>query len=89
MLALENRLVEFLSTRKGTSLEGKLQRVNAPQALARWTLEHLSFQQKQNSGWIEHSKDAVRGLLPASKASSLNLIARVPICAKRWPMKAR
>ena len=67
VLALENRLVEFLSTRKGTSLEGKLQRVNAPQALARWTLEHLSFQQKQNSGWIEHSKDAVRGLLPGQQ----------------------
>ena len=64
VLQLETRLVEFLSTRKGTSLEGKLQRVNAPQALARWTLEHLAFEKKQNSGWVEHSKSAVRGLLP-------------------------
>ena len=64
VLALEAKLVEFLSTRKGTSLEGKLQRVNAPQALARWTLEHLSFEKKQNSGWVEHAKNAVHGLLP-------------------------
>lgn len=63
VLTLESRLVEFLSTRKGTSLEGKLQRVNAPQALARWTLEHLAFEQKQNSGWIEHSQEAVQGIL--------------------------
>ncbi|QXZ11453.1 hypothetical protein KUF54_15585 [Comamonas sp. Y33R10-2] len=61
---LESRLVEFLSTRKGTSLEGKLQRINAPQALARWTLEHLAFEKKQSSGRVEHHKDAVRGLLP-------------------------
>ena len=67
VLALESRLVEFLSTRKGTSLEGKLQRVNAPQALARWTLEHLSFEKKQNSGWVEHAKSAVRGLLPGQQ----------------------
>ncbi|MDR3005368.1 MAG: hypothetical protein LBV14_14190 [Acidovorax sp.] len=63
VLALETRLVEFLSTRKGTSLEGKLQRVNAPQALARWTLEHLAFEKKQNSGRVEHSPSAVHGLL--------------------------
>ena len=61
VLALETRLVEFLSTRKGTSLEGKLQRVNCPQALARWTLEHLAFEKKQSNGWVEHSKDAVHG----------------------------
>ncbi|MEB5963568.1 hypothetical protein [Comamonas testosteroni] len=63
LLALEARLVEFLSTRKGTSLEGKLQRVNCPQALARWTLEHLAFEKKQNSGRVEHSPGAVRGLM--------------------------
>ncbi|MBP9942366.1 MAG: hypothetical protein KBF33_13395 [Comamonas sp.] len=63
VLAMETRLVEFLSTRKGTSLEGKLQRINCPQALARWTLEHLAFEKKQNSGWVEHSKQAVQGLL--------------------------
>ena len=63
LLALEARLVEFLSTRKGTSLEGKLQRVNCPQALASWTLEHLAFEKKQNSGRVEHSPGAVRGLM--------------------------
>ena len=34
VLALESRLVEFLLSREGTALQGKLQRVTAPQALA-------------------------------------------------------
>ena len=47
LLALESRLLEFLSTRRGTALQGKLQRINCPQALARWTLEHLAFARKR------------------------------------------
>ena len=79
VLALESRLVEFLSTRKGTSLEGKLQRVNAPQALARWTLEHLSFEKKQNSGWVEHAKSAVRGLLPGQQGIFFEFDSQSPL----------
>lgn len=63
LLALESRLLEFLSTRRGTALEGKLQRINCPQALARWTLEHLAFAQRSESGWAEHRPGAVRPLL--------------------------
>ncbi|WP_312840206.1 hypothetical protein [Delftia tsuruhatensis] len=63
LLALESRLLEFLSTRRGTALEGKLQRINCPQALARWTLEHLAFARKSESGWAEHRPGAVRPLL--------------------------
>ncbi|MFG0676788.1 hypothetical protein [Delftia sp. WSY_7] len=63
LLALESRLLEFLSTRRGTALEGKLQRINCPQALARWTLEHLAFTRKSESGWAEHRPGAVRPLL--------------------------
>jgi len=50
LLALEARLVEFLHSRTGTALEGKLQRINCPQALARWALEHLAFAQKRERG---------------------------------------
>ncbi|MGE8317599.1 MAG: hypothetical protein ACN6O3_02565 [Comamonas sp.] len=78
VLALEARLVEFLSTRQGTSLEGKLQRVNCPQALARWTLEHLAFAQKQSRGWVEHTPAAVRGLLPGQHGSFVEFDGRSP-----------
>jgi len=63
LLALETRLVEFLHSRCGTALEGKLQRINCPQALARWTLEHLEFAQKRERGEAEHQPDAVKPLL--------------------------
>lgn len=63
LLATEARLLEFLSARRGTALEGKLQRINAPQALARWTLEHLAFEKRRSSGWAEHQPGAVRALL--------------------------
>lgn len=78
VLTLEIRLVEFLSTRKGTSLEGKLQRINAPQALARWTLEHLAFEKKQNSGWVEHSQNAVHGLLRGQHGTFVEFDAKSP-----------
>ena len=78
VLTLETRLVEFLSTRKGTSLEGKLQRVNAPQALARWMLEHLAFEQKQNSGWIEHSQEAVQGILRGQLGTFVEFLGESP-----------
>lgn len=64
VLQLESRLVEFLSSRTGTSLEGKLQRINAPQALARWTLEHLAFEQRKATGHYDHQPAAVQGMLP-------------------------
>ncbi|WP_417283455.1 hypothetical protein [Comamonas sp.] len=78
VLALETRLVEFLSTRKGTSLQGKLQRVNCPQALARWTLEHLAFQKKQSTGWLEHSKNAVHGIVRGQLGIFVEFDAKSP-----------
>jgi len=63
LLALEARLLEFLHARRGTALEGKLQRITCPQALARWTLEHLEFTQKRARGLVEHQPDAVKPLL--------------------------
>lgn len=36
LLQQELQLVEFLTSRKGTALEGKLERITCPQALALW-----------------------------------------------------
>ena len=78
VLALETRLVEFLSTRKGTSLQGKLQRVNAPQALALWTLEHLEFEKKQKKGWVEHAPAAVHGILRGQHGTFVEFDGKSP-----------
>ncbi len=59
VLALEARLVEFLLSREGTALQGKLQRVTAPQALALWAQEHAAYEAKATAGWREHEPDAV------------------------------
>lgn len=59
VLALEARLVEFLLSREGTSLQGKLQRVTAPQALALWEEEHAAYEAKAAAGWREHLPEAV------------------------------
>jgi len=73
LLEMENRLLEFLQSRQGTALEGKLQRINCPQALARWTLEHLEFAQRNNSGQMEHQPEAVIPLLQGSNGVFVEL----------------
>ncbi|MCW7540113.1 hypothetical protein OOT46_19955 [Aquabacterium sp. A7-Y] len=59
LLALEARLVEFLGSRSGTSLDGKLMRVNCPQALALWAAEHAAFEAQATAGLREHRPGAV------------------------------
>ncbi len=78
LLATEARLLEFLATRRGTALEGKLQRINCPQALARWTLEHLAFEQKRLSGWAEHQPGAVRPMLRGQLGVFVELLPHSP-----------
>ncbi|WP_326535590.1 hypothetical protein [Pseudorhodoferax sp.] len=60
LLAVEARLVEFLGSRAGTPLDGKLMRVNTPQALALWAAEHAAIEAQATSGWREHAPEAVR-----------------------------
>ncbi len=60
--SLELRLVEFLGSREGTPLQGKLMRVNAPQALALWAAEHAAFEARRHAGRHAHQPDAVRVL---------------------------
>ncbi|MDR1274976.1 MAG: DUF1266 domain-containing protein [Candidatus Accumulibacter sp.] len=58
LLQLESRLVEFLASRRGTALEGKLMRVNCPQALALWEKEHAAIAEKRARGWRQSDPDA-------------------------------
>jgi len=57
---LEHRLVEFLVARKGTALEGKLERINCPQALALWEKEHAEIAAKIERGWRQSHPEALR-----------------------------
>jgi hypothetical protein len=63
LLALEARLVEFLESRAGTPLAGKLDRINCPQALALWESEHAQMAERIERGWRESRPDALRTLL--------------------------
>lgn len=63
LLALEARLVEFLESRAGTSLAGKLDRINCPQALALWESEHAQMAARIERGWRESRPEAVRTFL--------------------------
>jgi len=78
LLTLEARLLEFLQSRQGTALEGKLQRINCPQALARWTLEHLEFARKQECGEAVHQPHVVRPLLQGSHGSFVEFDPNCP-----------
>lgn len=63
LLALEARLVEFLESRTGTSLDGKLDRINCPQALALWEKEHARIAARLERGWRESQPDALVELI--------------------------
>jgi hypothetical protein len=63
LLELESRLVEFLSSRKGTPLDGKLARVNCPQALALREKEHEEMQSRIERGWRKSDDRALRTIL--------------------------
>jgi hypothetical protein len=63
LFALEARVVEFLESRAGTSLAGKLDRINCPQALALWEEEHARIAARVERGWRESRPEAVRTLL--------------------------
>lgn len=74
ILALETRLLEFLQSRVGTSLQGKLMRINCPQALERWEQEHRAFETKQLAGWRSHNPQAVAPLWQGSNGEFVELL---------------
>ncbi|MDB5848000.1 MAG: hypothetical protein JWP29_1752 [Rhodoferax sp.] len=80
VLALESRLVEFLGSRQGTALEGKLMRVNCPQALALSAAEHAAIESDLATGWREHQPTAVQqvGHPSAAQGSFVELLRDSP-----------
>lgn len=78
LLALEGRLVEFLGSRRGTPLEGKLMRVNAPQALALWAADHAAIEAQASRGWREHAPQAVRLLWQGRRGMFVELLGNSP-----------
>ncbi|MDR1968977.1 MAG: hypothetical protein LBQ32_09860 [Burkholderiaceae bacterium] len=75
---LEQRLLEFLGSRQGTPLQGKLMRVNAVQALALWEREHQAFEARQQSGWRTHQPDAVAVRWQGQGGAFVELLAVSP-----------
>ncbi|MGC5701276.1 hypothetical protein J4P02_13850 [Pseudomonas sp. NFXW11] len=63
LLQQEARLVEFLTSRKGTALEGKLERITCPQALALWEKEHAQMAVRVEQGWRQSSREALTTVL--------------------------
>jgi len=78
LLEVESRLVEFLGSRQGTPLEGKLMRVNCPQALALWSAEHAAFEAQAHSGWREHRPGAVRPVWQGQQGVFVELLPDSP-----------
>ncbi|WP_433886397.1 hypothetical protein [Pseudomonas vranovensis] len=59
LLAEEALLVEFLTSRQGTALAGKLDRINCPQALALWHKEHAQMAARVEQGWRQSQPEAL------------------------------
>ena len=78
LLAVEERILEFLCSREGTSLEGKLQRINCPQALARSMLEHLAFEKQRQLNRYQHQPSAVKKILERPAGVFVELQASSP-----------
>lgn len=74
LLALEQRLLEFLTSRRGTALEGKLDRVNCPQALALWEKEHAEMAARIERGWRESQPDALLTRLATSNGTFVEFL---------------
>jgi hypothetical protein len=76
LLEMETRLVEFLNSRHGTSLQGKLMRVNCPQALALWRSEHAAFEAQTGAGWREHQPTAISERLRTDQGVFVELLGQ-------------
>ncbi len=76
LLEMEAQLVEFLNSRQGTPLQGKLMRVNCPQALALWRSEHAAFEAQTHAGWREHQPAAVREVLRTEQGVFVELLGQ-------------
>ena len=72
--ALEARLVEFLTSRDGTALQGKLERINCPQALALWEREHARIAERIRRGWRQSNPQALREVCATPHGTLVELL---------------
>ncbi|NBF08577.1 hypothetical protein [Pseudomonas sp. Fl4BN1] len=73
LLHQEALLVEFLTSRKGTALEGKLDRITCPQALALWEKEHAQMSARVDQGWRQSSTEALTTTVTCAEHSWVEL----------------
>ena len=78
VLEQEAMLVEFLASRKGTALEGKLERINCPQALVLWHQEHARMAARHAQGWRQSRPEAVRRVVECAEHALVELIPDSP-----------
>ncbi len=78
LVALEAKLVEFLESRRGTGLDGKLDRINCPQALALWEKEHAAMSARIARGWRESVPEASRPWLVTPNGRFVEFVADSP-----------
>ncbi|SEB60877.1 hypothetical protein SAMN05216178_1492 [Pseudomonas saponiphila] len=79
LLHQEAVLVEFLTSRKGTALEGKLDRITCPQALALWEKEHAQMAARVEQGWRQSSADALDLTLACADHNWVELRPQSPL----------
>ena len=74
LLQQEALLVEFLTARKGTPLEGKLERINCPQALMLWEKEHAQMTTRTAQGWRTSQPDALGRIVTCTDHAWVELL---------------
>lgn len=79
LLQQEALLVEFLAARNGTQLEGKLERINCPQALMLWEKEHAQMATRAAQGWRTSQPQALRGVATCAGHTWFELLPESPL----------
>jgi len=79
LLAQEALLVEFLTSRQGTALAGKLDRINCPQALALWQKEHAQMAARVEQGWRQSQPEALLTRVTTAENVLLELRPESPL----------
>lgn len=79
VLEQEALLVEFLGSRQGTALEGKLDRINCPQALQQWQKEHAQMAVRAEQGWRKSQPEALRVAVACADHTWVELVPQCPL----------
>lgn len=79
LLQQEAQLVEFLTSRNGTALEGKLERITCPQALALWEKEHAQMVARVDQGWRQSAPEALNVAVTCAEHTWVELRPESPL----------